>query len=279
MASTDDRLTAAGAQVKVPPVLPAVGRYRWFICRLLFFAATVNYVDRQVIGLLKPTLQAELHWNEIDYSNIVLAFQVAYAIGLIIVGRIMDWLGTRKGFSLAVLLWSVAAMAHALVRSVFGFGVARFMLGLGESGSFPASIKTVAEWFPKKERALATGIFNSGTNVGAVVTPLVIPWLTYTYGWQGAFVATGAVGLLWLTLWLFFYRRPEEHRGVSASELAYIRSDPGETVAPIGWAKLLTQRQLWAFAVGKFLTDPAWWLYLFWIPIFSIEIIMCNCME
>ncbi len=267
MASTDDRLTAAEAQVKVP-LLPAAGHYRWFICGLLFFAATVNYVDRQVIGLLKPSLQAELHWNEIDYSNIVLAFQVAYAIGLIIVGRIMDWLGTRKGFSLAVLLWSAAAMAHALVRSVFGFSAARFMLGLGESGSFPASIKTVAEWFPKKERALATGIFNSGTNVGAVVTPLVIPWLTYNYGWQGAFVATGAVGLVWLALWLFFYQRPEEHRGVSAGELAYIRSDPGEAVAPIGWAKLLTQRQMWAFAVGKFLTDPAWWLYLFWIPDF-----------
>ena len=246
----------------------AVGHFRWVICGLLFFAATVNYVDRQVIGLLKPTLQMELHWNEIDYSNIVFAFQVAYAAGLLVVGRVMDWLGTRKGFSLSVLVWSLAAMAHALARSVFGFSAARFALGLGESGSFPASIKTVAEWFPKKERALATGIFNSGTNVGAIVTPLAIPWLTYTYGWQGAFVVTGALGFIWLALWLAFYRRPEEHRRLSTAELAYIRSDPGESAAPLRWAKLIGHRQTWAFAIGKFLTDPIWWLYLFWVPDF-----------
>jgi ACS family hexuronate transporter-like MFS transporter len=244
------------------------GHYRWIICGLLFFAATVNYVDRQVIGLLKPTLQAQLHWNEIDYSNIILAFQVAYAGGLLLVGRVMDWLGTRKGFSLSVLVWSVAAMAHALARSVLGFSAARFALGLGESGSFPASIKTVAEWFPKKERALATGIFNSGTNVGAILTPLVVPWLTVTYGWQGAFIATGALGFLWLALWLAFYRSPEEHTGVSAAELAYIRSDPSEATSSVAWSSLLRHRQMWAFAIGKFLTDPVWWLYLFWLPDF-----------
>jgi ACS family hexuronate transporter-like MFS transporter len=244
------------------------GGYRWTVCALLFFAATVNYIDRQVIGLLKPTLQAQLHWSEIDYSNIVLAFTLAYAIGLMIVGRVMDWLGTRRGFSLAVFVWSVAAMAHALARSVLGFSAARFALGLGESGSFPASIKTVAEWFPKKERALATGIFNSGTNVGAIITPLIIPWLTISYGWQGAFVATGALGFVWLVLWLLLYRPAEEHPRVSATELAYIRSDPAESLAPVGWAKLLRYRQLWAFAVGKFLTDPIWWLYLYWVPDF-----------
>lgn len=248
--------------------IPAAGYFRWIICALLFFAATVNYIDRQVIGLLKPTLQIQLHWDEIDYSNIVFAFQLAYAVALLVVGRVMDWLGTRKGFSMAVFVWSLAAMAHALVRSVFGFEVARFALGLGESGSFPASIKTVAEWFPKKERALATGIFNSGTNVGAIVTPLAIPWLTYKFGWQGAFIATGALGFLWLALWIAFYRHPDEHKGVTAAELAYIRSDPAESTTPIKWSRLIGHRQMWAFAIGKFLTDPIWWLYLFWVPDF-----------
>jgi len=245
-----------------------VGNYRWFICSLLFFAATVNYIDRQVIGLLKPTLQVELHWSEIDYSNIVFSFQLAYAIGLVCVGRVMDWLGTRKGFSLSVLVWSLAAMAHALVRTVAGFSIVRFALGLGESGSFPASIKAVAEWFPKKERAFATGIFNSGTNIGAIVTPLLLPWLTKHYGWQGAFIATGSIGFLWLMLWLSIYRPPEEHKRVSAAEFAYIRSDPGETITPIPWKNLMGYRQTWAFALGKFLTDPVWWLYLFWVPDF-----------
>ncbi len=244
------------------------GNYRWFICSLLFFAATVNYIDRQVIGLLKPTLQAELHWSEIDYSNIVFSFQLAYAVGLVFVGRVMDWLGTRKGFSFSVFLWSLAAMAHALVRTVTGFSVVRFALGLGESGSFPASIKAVAEWFPKKERALATGIFNSGTNIGAIVTPLLLPWLTKQFGWQGAFIATGAIGFIWLVLWLAVYRPPEEHKNVSAGELAYIRSDPGENITPIRWKDLIGYKQTWAFAFGKFLTDPVWWLYLFWVPDF-----------
>ncbi|MGB2867404.1 MAG: MFS transporter [Bacteroidota bacterium] len=244
------------------------GHYRWSICALLFFATTINYIDRQVIGVLKPTLATELGWSEIDYSNIVFAFSAAYAIGLLLVGRMMDWLGTKKGFSLALIVWSIAAMAHAAARSVAGFAAARFALGLGESGNFPASIKTIAEWFPKKERALATGIFNAGSNIGAVVTPLVVPWITLTYGWQWAFIATGALGFIWLLFWWFSYRRPEEHPKVTKEELAHIQSDPAESSEPVKWRRLFLHRQTWAFAVGKFMTDPVWWIYLFWVPDF-----------
>jgi MFS transporter, ACS family, aldohexuronate transporter len=247
------------------------GYYRWIVCALLFFAATVNYMDRQVIGLLKPTLQSQIGWNEIDYSNIIFAFQLAYAIGLLFVGKVMDWLGSRKGFSLSVLVWSVAAMAHALAHSVMGFGAARFALGLGEAGSFPASIKAVAEWFPKKERALATGIFNSGTNIGALTTPLLIPWITARYGWRMAFIATGAVGFLWLVAWLALYRTPENQPRLSKAELDYIRSDLPETGVKIPWLELVPLRQTWAFAIGKFLTDPIWWFFLFWAPDFLFK--------
>jgi ACS family hexuronate transporter-like MFS transporter len=245
-----------------------IGYYRWVICALLFFAATINYIDRQVIGILKPTLQTEIGWTEIEYSWIVFAFQAAYAIGLLVVGGLMDKFGTRKGFSLAIIFWSIAAMGHALARSVMGFSVARFFLGLGEAGNFPASIKTVAEWFPKKERAFATGIFNSGTNIGALVTPLLVPWITLTWGWRWAFILTGAIGFLWLIFWLVFYRKPEEHPKLSKAELAYIQSDPPEPTVKIPWLKLLPHRQTWAFALGKFLTDPIWWVYLFWLPDF-----------
>ena len=247
-------------------VTSRVGRFRWVVCALLFTATTINYVDRQVIGILKPTLQTEIGFNEIDYGNIVFSFQLAYAIGLLLVGLLMDRLGTRKGLSVAIIVWSVAAMAHAWARSVGGFIAARFALGLGESGKFPASIKTVAEWFPKRERALATGIFNAGTNIGAVVAPIVVPWVTLRYGWPWAFVATGAIGFAWLGLWLTLYRRPEEHPRLGAAELAYIRSDPPDPPARVAWRRLLPHRQLWAFAIGKFLTDPIWWLYLFWLP-------------
>ena len=243
------------------------GRTRWLICALLFFAATVNYMDRQVIALLKPTLQVQFGWTDVDYSNIVLVFQFAYGAGVLFVGKLIDRLGTRQGFSLAVLVWSVAAMAHAAASSVFQFAAARFFLGLGEAGSFPASIKAVAEWFPKKERALATGIFNSGANVGAIVTPLVVPWLTYRFGWRSAFIATGALGLLWIAAWLVFYQRPEQSN-VSAAELAYIRSDPDDEAKPIPLRTLLTLNQAWAVALGKFFTDPFWYVYLFWIPDF-----------
>ncbi len=245
-----------------------VGHYRWVICALLFFAATINYIDRQVIGILKPTLQTEIGWTEIQYSWIVFWFQAAYAVGLLVVGGLMDRFGTRKGFSLAIVFWSVAAMGHALARTVAGFSVARFALGLGEAGNFPAAIKTVAEWFPKKERALATGIFNSGTNVGALVTPLVVPVITLAYGWQWAFILTGLIGFVWLVFWLALYRRPEEHPRLSKAELAYIQSDPPDKAVKIPWRRLLPHRQTWAFAVGKFMKDPIWWVYLFWLPDF-----------
>jgi ACS family hexuronate transporter-like MFS transporter len=261
--------------------------FRWIICGLLFLAATLNYVDRQVIGFLKPTLQQEFGWSEMDYADIVFAFQVAYAIGLLFAGRMMDRLGTRLGFTVAIVLWSLAAMAHAEATwfgpgvaamlsmvgltysgSVAGFIAARFVLGLGESGNFPASIKAVAEWFPKTERAHATGLFNSGTNVGALLVPVAVPWITLNYGWYWAFVATGAIGFLWLFLWWPLYKSPEHHPRVNAAELAYIRSDPPDPPVKVPLSQVLPHRQAWAFAIGKFMTDPIWWLYLFWIPDF-----------
>ena len=249
----------------------AVSHYRWVICALLFFATTINYVDRQIIGLLKQTLQSQIGWNEIDYSNIIFAFQLAYAVGLLIAGRVMDRLGTRKGFSLSVFFWSLAAMAHALAQSVMGFGVARVALGLSESGNFPACIKAVAEWFPKKERALATGLFNCGTNIGALTTPLIVPWIKDTYGWRAAFIATGAIGFVWLVAWLSIYRVPEDNPRVKKSELDYIRSDPPEPASKIPWLQLIPHPQTWAFAIGKFMTDPIWWFYLFWLPDFLLK--------
>lgn len=247
------------------------GNFRWVICALLFFATTINYVDRQVLGILAGPLQKELGWSEADYGFIATAFTGAYAVGLLVVGRLMDWLGTRKGFSLAIVVWSLAAMGHAFARSAFGFGAARFALGFGEAGNFPASIKTVAEWFPKKERALATGIFNSGSNVGAIIAPLMVPWIAVTYGWQEAFILTGAVGFVWLFFWLWLYRKPEEHPRLSRSELDYIQSDAVEPATKIAWARLLPHRQTWAFAAGKFFTDPVWWFFLFWLPKFLNE--------
>jgi ACS family hexuronate transporter-like MFS transporter len=239
------------------------------VCALLFFAASVNYMDRQVIGLLKPTLQLQFGWSEVGYSNIVFAFQFAYGASLLFIGKMIDRLGTRVGFALVVLFWSLSAMAHAAAGSVLQFAAARFSLGIGESGSFPASIKAVAEWFPKKERALATGIFNSGTNVGAIVTPLIVPWITFRFGWRMAFIATGALGMLWIAAWLALYRRPEESKFVSAGELALVQSDPDASVATaLPWGVMLRSRQAWAVGMGKFFTDPIWIVYLFWMPDF-----------
>jgi ACS family hexuronate transporter-like MFS transporter len=236
---------------------------------LLFFAASVNYMDRQVIGLLKPTLQVQFGWTEIGYSNIVFAFTMAYGVGSLVVGKMIDRLGTRLGFTLAVLFWSISAMAHAAASSIFQFAAARFSLGIGEAGSFPASIKAIAEWFPKKERAVATGIFNSGTNIGAIITPLIVPWLTIRYGWRMSFIATGALGFVWIAAWLAFYRRPEDSKLVSPAELRYIRNDPTEIAAAnVPWRVLVTHRQTWAVGLGKFFTDPIWWVYLFWMPDF-----------
>jgi ACS family hexuronate transporter-like MFS transporter len=228
-------------------------------------------MDRQVLGILAPELEKSIGWNEAQYGYIVTAFQASYAIFLLLSGRLMDRVGTRLGYSLAVLVWSAASMAHALARSAFGFGLARFALGAGEAGNFPAAIKTVAEWFPKKERALAIGIFNSGTNVGAVIAPLLVPWIAIHYGWRWAFVSTGLIDLVWLAWWLATYRRPEEQPRLSQREFDYIRGDPPEPETKIPWAHLFPYRQTWAFAAGKFLTDPIWWFYLFWLPKFLYQ--------
>lgn len=243
-----------------------VGTFRWRICALLFFATTINYVDRQVLGILAPQLQEDLGWTEIQYGYIVTAFQFAYAIGFLLMGNIMDKFGTRKGFSFAIVLWSLAAMLHSVARSAFGFGVARFGLGIGEAGNFPAAIKTVSEWFPKKERSLAIGIFNSGANIGAILAPLAVPFIALQFGWEWAFILTGALGFIWLVFWLKTYKKPEEHPDLSREELAYIQSDAQEKEEKIAWRKLFPYRQTWAFALAKFITDPIWWFYLYWLP-------------
>lgn len=251
------------------PIRPA-SNVRWIICALLFFATTINYIDRQIIGILKPTLQAELGWTEIDYGNIVFWFQAAYGIGLLACGPIIDRIGSKLGYAGAIAIWSVAAMVHALARTPGGFAMARFALGLGEAANFPAAIKSVAEWFPKKERALAAGILNAGANVGAIATPIVVPVLAIQLGWQAAFIITGLLGFVWLVAWLAFYRKPAEHKRVSPSELAYINSDvaPAEDEPRIPWSALFRRRGTWAFIAGKFLTDPVWYLFLFWLPDF-----------
>lgn len=242
--------------------------YRWTILALLFAATTINYLDRQVLGILAPTLQRELGWSEVDYGNIVSWFSLAYGIGMLGMGRLLDTIGTRKGFSFSIIAWSVAAMGHAFARGAAGFSAARAFLGLGESGNFPASIKTVSEWFPKSERALAVGIFNAGSNVGAVIAPLVVPWIAITWGWRAAFIATGAIGFLWLFLWLRYYHPPETHPKISEAELELIRRDRVVAAPSIPWVRLLRYRQTWAFVVGKGLTDPVWLFYLFWLPKF-----------
>lgn len=245
------------------------GHYRWTICALLFFATTINYMDRQILGILAPVLQAEIHWSEAEYGLIVTAFQAAYALGLLIFGWFIDRYGTKIGYTVSIVGWSIAAMAHALARTPFSFGIARVGLGFSESGNFPASIKAIAEWFPKKERALAVGIFNSGANVGAMIAPAVVPWLTVTYGWQAAFIATGAIGFLWIAFWLLKYESPERQKKLTKNELEYILSDPPEpSLEKVPWLKLFMYRQTWAFVLGKFLTDPIWWFYLYWLPKF-----------
>jgi MFS transporter, ACS family, hexuronate transporter len=256
-----------------------VGNFRWVICALLLFGVTKNYMDRQVLGLLKVTLQHSLGWNEIDYSNLVTAFQAAYAIGMLIAGHLVDRLGTRVGYALAMIFWSLASMAHAFATSFPSFLIARFALGLGEAGVFPASIKTVAEWFPRKERALATGIFNAGTNIGVIVSMLTVPWITLHWGWRSAFLVTGALGFAWLIFWLLLFRKPEEHPRLSKAELEYIRSDPQQLVPQVRWSRLLPHRQTWAFAAGKFVIDPIWWFLLFWVPDFLQRTHGLNLMQ
>lgn len=247
-----------------------IGNYRWVICALLFFATTINYVDRQILGYLKPTLELEFNWTESDYANIVTVFAGCYALGYIIFGNIIDKVGSKLGYSISIVIWSIAAIAHAFVKSTFGFGAARAVLGLGEAGNFPAAVKAVAEWFPKKERALATGIFNSGTSIGAVAAPIVVPWLLGSYGWEKAFIITGALGFIWLIFWWLLYEIPSRQIRLQPAEFEYIHSDnevvSEETDKPIKWISLLKLKQTWVFIIGKFLTDPIWWFFLFWLP-------------
>jgi MFS transporter, ACS family, aldohexuronate transporter len=245
-----------------------VGRFRWRICALLFAATTLNYLDRSVLGVLVPDLTKMFGWSEVDYGTIVSAFQAAYAIGLVSAGAIIDKLGTRIGYALSICVWSIAAMSHALVGSVAGFAAVRFLLGLGEAGNFPSAIKTVAEWFPRRERAFATGIFNAGSNVGAILAPLAVPVVALTLGWRAAFLFTGILSAAWLVTWLLVYRPPEKHPSLSAEELSYIRSDPVQPAARIPWLTILRYPQAWAFIAAKFMTDPIWWFFLFWLPKF-----------
>lgn len=244
----------------------AMSRVRWTVCALLFFATTISYVDRQVLSILAKTLETKIGWDSVQYGWITAAFQAAYAVGLLGAGRLIDVLGTRTGFAAAIALWSVAAMGHAAAASAVAFGAARALLGLGEAANFPACIKTVAEWFPKRERAFATGLFNSGANVGTILAVLAVPWMAVRFGWQSAFIATGVIGFVWLGFWLAMYRSPERHPRVSPAELAYIQSDPPDRTLSVPWARLFPVRETWAFSVAKFLTDPVWWFFLFWLP-------------
>jgi len=248
--------------------------FRWTVVALLFFATTINYLDRQVLGLLKPTLEAEFNWSETDYAKIVMAFSAAYALGLLLYGGFVDRVGTKIGYTISIIVWSVAAMFHAAARSTLGFVLARASLGLGEAGNFPVAIKATAEWFPKRERALATGIFNSGANIGAVVAPIMVPWILGVYGWEEAFIITGAIGFIWLGFWWFMYEVPARKKGISKEEYDYIHSDQEEEAeeevnekpTAKSWFKLFSIKQTWAFVFGKFLTDPVWWFFLYWLP-------------
>ncbi len=261
-------LVAPETPEKLGPA-PTIGRYRWVICALLFFATTVNYIDRQILSLLKPILDTELGWTNEQFGVVNAAFQAAYAVGLLVFGAVIDKVGTKLGYAASIAAWSVAAIGHAFVSTVGGFTVARVALGLGEGGNFPSAIKAVALWFPKKERAFATALFNSGTNVGAIIAPAVVPWLAFTFGWQSAFIAAGIAGFVWLAFWFPRYDTPERSRRVSATELTWIRSDGAETEADgerWRFREILARREAWAFIGAKFLTDPVWWFFLIWLP-------------
>jgi ACS family hexuronate transporter-like MFS transporter len=255
-----------------------MSNYRWTISALVFFATSINYLDRAVISLLKADLESIYGWSESDYSNFVISFQLAYAVGLLVVGRLIDKIGTKVGYALSVATWSLASVAHAFASTVFGFSAARAFLGITEAGNFPSAIKAVAEWFPKKERALATGLFNSGANIGAIIAPLTVPLIARELGWQWAFIITGGLGFIWLIFWLILYEIPSRHARINQLEFDYIHSDEEPAAAAkeahkaeaskLSWLQLLRFNQTWAFVVGKFLTDPVWWFYLFWLPAF-----------
>ena len=246
-----------------------IKNYRWIILALLFFATSINYLDRQLIGLLKPILEKEFSWTETDFSHIVMAFTAAYAFGLLISGGLIDKVGTKIGYSVTVIIWSTAAMFHAIAKSVFGFSVARIFLGIGEAGNFPAAVKTVAEWFPKKERGLATGIFNAGTSVGVVIALFITPYIYAHYGWQSVFLITGSLGFFWLIAWLYFYEIPVKQKRLTEAELIFIEAD--QPINPltkerIPWRELFKYKQTWSYVTGKFLIDPIYWFFLFWLP-------------
>lgn len=248
-----------------------VGWYRWIICGFLFAATALNYVDRQTIGFLQPGLSAEYGWSRQDYADIVRWFMTAYAVGYVAFGRLIDRIGAKLGYSIAVVIWTSAHLACAMVGSLTGFKMTQAVLGLGQSGNFPAALKAVAEWFPQKERALANGIFNAGSNVGAILTPVIVPFVMLNFGWRWAFVATGSLSLVWLIAWTMVYRNPREAKPLSAEELAYIESDKAPPMKKVPWLKLIFIKETWAFALGKFLTDPVWWFYLFWLPPYFVE--------
>jgi len=262
---------SAERQILEPAQAVTPGRFRWVICALLFAATALNYVDRQIIGILEPKLAHEYGWTEIDYGNMVFWFQVAYALGYVVFGKVIDRLGARLGYALAVIIWTVAHAAHALAGSVTEFMVARFAVGLGESGNFPAALKAVAEWYPKRERAFATGLFNAGSNVGAIVTPLIVPAITLTFGWRAAFLITASFTVIWLIVWLAVYRPPRQQQRVGKAELALIESDPPDPPARVPWLSLLKVRETWAYATVHFLVDPVWWMYLYWLPDFLVK--------
>ena len=262
---------ATPADVAITQATEKVGRYRWVVVALLFAATAINYIDRQMIGVLKPTLSAEFGWSETDFSNIVFWFQAAYAIGYIGFGRIVDAFGARLGYTIAIVIWTISHMAHGLATGVVSFAAARFGLGIGESGNFPAGIRAVTDWFPQRERAFAIGLFNAGANVGAIITPLLVPALVLWFDWRVAFYITGLFGIVWLAAWWAIYRHPSEHANVTPSELAWIRQDPADPVEPVAWARLVTVRETWAYALGKFLIDPIWWFFLFWLPGYLFE--------
>jgi len=248
----------------------AIGRYRWIVCGMLFFATTINYMDRQILSLLKPILDSQMGWTNEQFGAVNSAFQGAYAIGSLVFGWLIDRIGSKIGYSISIAGWSLAALGHALVSSVTGFFIARVCLGLSEAGNFPSSIKAVALWFPKNERAFATSLFNSGANVGPILAPIMIPWIALTWGWQAAFIVAGLAGFIWLTFWIPFYNVPERQKRLSGAELAYIQSDPDESHAEapgkVPWLRLLKFRKTWSMIVGRFLTDPVWWFFLIWLP-------------
>jgi ACS family hexuronate transporter-like MFS transporter len=250
------------------PYVSRVGYVRWMICALLFAVVALNYTDRQILSVLKPTLQQTYGWTETGYGQVAFWFQAAYGLGYVMFGRVVDRYGAKLGGTIAVTIWSIAHMAHALVTSTAGFTWVRIPMGIGESGLFPCTLAATTEWFPKRERALAIGIFNAGSNVGAILAPFIVPIITIAWGWQMAFILTGLLTFAWLAVWLIWYRRPREMTSLSAQELTYIESDPQEAQRPVAWSKLLSTRQTWAYMLGRFLIDPVWWTFLFWLPDF-----------